>query len=276
MKLLSNNIFDCTNNKEKKIFDKNINNEPYIIKGFSKNWKAQKKWDFKYIGNLDSKAKVNVVVGDVITDNKDFTPMSLKEYMSKITNKNFNKYLTTYHLFYKYPFLKKDINIDKIKKISIVRHFLAWIGPKGSRTGLHMDWGENVNYQIRGTKIFYLISPEYDKFMYISNKFERISRTSNVDLGNFNIKKFPLFKNVKILKFRLKPTDAIYISEGWWYYVESLSPSINVSIHFFRLRDLFKKLPFELFKIYLHDWGLYKKTHCACHRIKNGKFIRRG
>ena len=112
--------------------------------------------------------------------------------------------------------------------------------------------------------------------MYVSDKFERISRASKVDLGNLQLKKFPLFKNVKIFKFVLKPTDAIYIPEGWWHYVEAITPSINVSIHFWRLKDLFKKLPFELIKVYLHDWGLYKKTHCACHQIKNGKFIRRG
>ena len=35
--------------------------------------------------------------------------------------------------------------------------------------------------------------------MYISERFERISMTSQVDLNNFNESKFPLFEKVKLI-----------------------------------------------------------------------------
>ena len=94
--------------------------------------------------------------------------------------------------------------------------------------------------------------------MYISDKFERISKTSLVDLYNVDLKKFPLFSKVEIKKFILKPSDAIYIPYGWWHFVESLEPSINVSIHYWEIKDLFKKLPLELIKVFFHDLGFYK------------------
>ena len=124
--------------------------------------------------------------------------------------------------------------------------------------------------------MFYLVSPENDKNMYISDKFERISKTSLIDLTNVDYDKFPLFSKVKIYKFILKPSDAIFIPHGWWHYVESLEPSINISIHYWTLKDLFGKLPMELTKVFLHDIGLYKKNNCACHQLENNRLIKRG
>ena len=268
-------IIDRTDQYQLKFNNQKIN-EPYIIRGYSKDWKAQKKWNFNFLKDLDPNSIVNTVVGNAASGNKSIIPMSLENYIDSIELDDFNKYLTTFHLFKKYKFLKKDIVIDEIKKISLFQHLLAWIAPKGAITGFHQDWSENINVQIKGSKIFYLVSPENDKNMYISDKFERISKTSLIDLNNVNYDKFPLFSKVKIYKFILKPSDAIFIPHGWWHYVESLEPSINISIHYWKLKDLFGKLPIELTKVFLHDIGMYKKNNCACHQLENNRFFKRG
>ena len=267
-----------TNGEEyKKLnFIKNKQQEPYLIKNYSQNWKAQKEWDFEFLLKLDPESIVNTVVGNAAAGEKQIIPMTLKTYIENIKNENSNEYLTTFHLFKRYPHLKKHVSINDIKKNSVLQHLLAWIAPKGAITGFHQDWSENINVQIKGSKVFYLVSPKFDDFMYISSKFERISKTSLVDLKNVDFKKFPLFSNVEIKKFILKPSDAIYIPYGWWHFVESLEPSINISVHYWEIKDLLKKLPLELIKVFFHDLGLYKKHNCACHQIKNNKFIKRG
>ncbi|MDC1200504.1 cupin-like domain-containing protein [Pelagibacteraceae bacterium] len=250
--------------------------EPYVIKKFSKNWDAQKKWNFDYIKNQDKNLKINAVKGNAASSSKKIKRFTLENYMKNITKKNFNSYLTTFYLFKKFPKLKNEINFTGIKKRSLIRHYLAWIGPKGSITGFHLDWSENINVQIRGEKNFYLVSPKYNNQMYISEKFERISITSKVDLKNHSPKEYPEFRKVKILKFNLKESDAIYIPRGWWHYVETLRPSISVSVHFWSFKNFFRDLIFEISKVFLHDIGFYKKNNCACHEMVQGKRMKRG
>jgi lysine-specific demethylase 8 len=173
--------------------------------------------------------------------------------------------------------LKKHINYQDIKKKSFIYHLLSWIGPKGSITGFHCDWSENLNIQIKGEKFFYLVSPEFNNCMYISDKFERISSVSMIDLKNYDEKKFPLFKNAKVYKAHLKEGDAIYIPRGWWHYVESLSPSIGVSFHYWKIGGFFRDLIWEVIKVLLHDIGIYKRINCVCHSLNDkGKRLKRG
>jgi lysine-specific demethylase 8 len=251
-------------------------NDPYIIKGFSKDWVAQKTWSFEFLKELNPNLEINTIYGNAATGDKSLKSTLLSEYIDSIILGKETSYLSTFHLFKKFPFLEKDIIINEIKKISIIRHLLAWIGPANSITGFHVDWSNNINVQIAGEKMFYLVSPKFNKNMYISNRFERISNTSMIDIKKYDDQKYPLLKNAEIISFVLEPSDAIFIPRGWWHYVESKKPSINVSIHYWSLMDSFRDLPIELTKVFLHDIGLYKKNNCACHEVKNGIRIRRG
>lgn len=269
-----NNITESNQISEKINFK--ITQEPYLIKNFSKNWPAQKKWNFNFIKNLNKNLTINTVVGNAASGETKIINTTLGDYIEKINNNNCDSYLTTFHLFKKFPFLKNDIDFKTIKKNTILQHYLAWIGPKSSITGFHVDWSENLNVQIVGKKDFYLVSPKFNNMMYISKKFERISITSEVDLMNYDELKFPNFKNVEIIKFTLMPGDAIYIPRGWWHYVETLESSISVSCHYWSLKNFLRDIPIEISKVWLHDIGIYKKNNCACHVLKNNCRVKRG
>jgi len=260
-----------------KNIDFSVTNEPYLIKGYAKDWYAFKNWSFQFLKNLDSNLFVNAILGNATSGKKEAVHIKFKDYIQKIISNDTEAYLTTFYLFKKFPNLKKHINYKNIKKHSIAHHLLGWIGPGGTITGFHLDWSENLNVQIRGKKIFYLVSPEYDEYMYISERFERISKTSLVDLKNYDDSKFPLFQKTKIIKAILDEGDAIYIPRGWWHYTESLEPSISVSVHYWRVVNFFKDLILEVAKVFFHDIGLYKKNNCACHTYNDkGKRIKRG
>ena len=257
--------------------DFNTTNKPYLIKNYAKDWYACKNWSFEYLKNLDSNLPVNAIIGNATSGEKEAVSIKFKDYIANIISNDTNAYLTTFYLFKKFPNLKKHIEYQNIKDNSLICHLLGWIGPSGTITGFHADWSENINVQIKGKKIFYLVSPEYNKYMYINERFERISATSLVELKNFDETKFPLFKKAKLIKVILEDGDAIYIPRGWWHYVESLAPSISVSVHFWRLGSFFKDLVPESAKVFLHDIGLYKKNNCSCHTYNNeGKRIKRG
>jgi len=255
-----------------------IKNRPYLIKNYCTNWYAYKNWTFEYLKNLKgSELSVNAVKGNAALGEGEFTSIKFSDYIDKIASNYTSAYLTTFYLFQKFPDLKKHIEYKNIKEKALLYHLLSWIGPKGSITGFHCDWSENLNVQIKGEKYFYLVSPEYNKYMYISSKFERISSLSKVDIKNFDQKKFPLFEQAKVIKVHLKQGDAIYIPRGWWHYVESLTPSIGISCHYWATGGFFRDLIPETLKVFLHDMGIYKRINCACHVLdKNGKRVKRG
>jgi len=257
--------------------DFNNTDQPYIVKKYAKDWFAFNNWSFNFLKKLDQNLLVNTVVGNAASGNTQMISIKFEEYIDKIINTKTNAFLSTFHLFKKFPKLKKHINYNNIKNKSLIYHLLGWIGPAGTITGFHCDWSENINVQIKGKKIFYLVNPKYNKYMYISDRFERISWTSSIELKNLDHNKFPLFKNVKLIKVVLDEGDAIYIPRGWWHYVESIEPSINVSIHYWRTVNFFRDLLIELLKVFLHDIGLYKKNNCSCHtKNTEGKRVKRG
>jgi hypothetical protein len=258
--------------------DFEIVDKPYVIKNYANSWYAYQNWSFDFLKNLKgSDLPVNAVRGNAALGEGKIISIKFTDYIDKLVSNYTAAYLTTFYLFKKFPDLKKHIEYNNIKKNAFFYHLLSWIGPKGSITGFHCDWSENLNVQIRGEKFFYLVSPDDDKYMYISKKFERISSTSNIDINNWDKKKFPLFEKAKVIRVHLKEGDAIYIPRGWWHYVESLTPSIGISFHYWRFKNMFRDLFLGTIKVFLHDIGLYKKYNCACHTIDSkGKRLKRG
>ena len=237
---------------KKKKLNLNYKDTPYVVKNYANGWKASKKWTFNYLRNIKgSNLKVNTVRGNATLGEGKITSIPFKKYISQIISNKNKTYLTTFYLFKKFPRLINDINYDYIKSSSIFCHVLSWIGPKNSITGFHCDWSENINVQVRGEKIFYVVSPKFNKYMYINNKFERISTTSAVDLKKINSNKFPLFKKAQVIKVHLKKGDLIYIPRGWWHYVKSLKPSIGVSFHFWNLKDTFRDFDLHLANFFI-------------------------
>jgi len=53
-------------------------------------------------------------------------------------------------------------------------------------------------------------------------------------------KKFPLFEESEIIKVALEAGDTIYLPRGWWHCVESLEPSINVSVHYWKFSSFLR------------------------------------
>ena len=259
---------------EDKIDFKN-KNEPYLVKNYAKNWKAYKDWSFEYLKNLNSDLSVNTILGNY-SEKMEIVPLKFKDYIEKVISQETKSYLAVFHLFKAFPQLKEHINYENVKKNSVHCNILSWIGPKGAITGFHADWSENINISIKGKKNFYLVSPKYNEFMYPSKKFERATILSNVNLKDVDENKFPLFKKAKITKVILEEGDALYIPRGWWHYAESLTPTINVSFHYWNLFNFFRDMVIEISKMLLHNIGLYKKYNCTCHSYneKGERFVR--
>ena len=125
----------------------------------------------------------------------------------------------------------------------------AWFGSEGTVTPLHFDSYDNFLVQVAGYKYVRLYSPDQTKYLHVgeARKVERelgraaadttmaqnnISPIDVEDSSGFNENAFPLFAQAQCSEVILSPGDALFIPEGTWHYVRSLSPSFSLNFWF--------------------------------------------
>ena len=149
--------------------------------------------------------------------------------------------------------------------MSFVKSYFFWMGPKGTRTGLHYDTDyRNILCQIYGRKRIILFNPSQTKYMYPSKKFDNGALLSKIDFWNPDLGRFPKFRKAKYIEIILHPGQMLYIPPYWWHAVENLDTNIAISVRTENIFSSLNKVP-NLLKTTLHYSGLYKKGNCVCH-----------
>lgn len=143
----------------------------------------------------------------------------------------------------------------------------AWFGPSNTMSPAHTDPHHNIFAQVVGYKYVRLFAPSQRERMYphgVGEDGVDMGNTSRVDIGdamrilegwdwdgigeanqgmdgigeaNQGIdeadeefkQRFPLHKEAEYLEGVLGPGECLYMPQGWWHYVRSLSPSFSVS-----------------------------------------------
>ena len=116
----------------------------------------------------------------------------------------------------------------------------AWIGTKGTVTPLHWDSYENLFVQLVGYKKIRLFEKDQTKFLYVVSKTKgsgagaqgNMSMVDVEDRNNNNETKFPDFAKAKGHQVVLGPGDALYIPQGCWHHVRSMTTSASVNYWF--------------------------------------------
>ncbi|PIO76875.1 hypothetical protein TELCIR_01067 [Teladorsagia circumcincta] len=107
----------------------------------------------------------------------------------------------------------------------------GWIGPGSTVSPLHTDPRENIFCQILGRKFFRLVAPSDSENVY-AFKDGIITNTSQVDVLNPDLKKYPDFAKARCWDGVVEAGDVLFIPQGWWHLVAALSNSISISFWF--------------------------------------------
>jgi hypothetical protein len=105
-----------------------------------------------------------------------------------------------------------------------------WIGPKGTLTPLHRDDTDNLFAQVWGQKTFTLAAPHHREALGTWST----APEGGLDGCDFNpdapdYLRFPKARDVTFLRVTLEAGDLLFLPEGWFHQVESVSTSLSVN-----------------------------------------------
>ncbi|RLU07305.1 cupin [Pseudomonas prosekii] len=105
-----------------------------------------------------------------------------------------------------------------------------WIGPKGTLTPLHRDDTDNLFAQVWGQKTFTLAAPHHREALGTWSTAPQ----GGLDGCDFNpdapdYQRFPTARDVTFLRVTLEAGDLLFLPEGWFHQVESVSTSLSVN-----------------------------------------------
>lgn len=105
-----------------------------------------------------------------------------------------------------------------------------WIGPKGTLTPLHRDDSDNLFAQVWGQKKFTLAAPHHREALGTWST----APEGGLDGCDFNpdapdYDRFPTARDVTFLRVTLEAGDLLFLPEGWFHQVESVSTSLSVN-----------------------------------------------
>ena len=252
-------------------------NTPVKMTGMMDDWPAMEKWSFEFFSQLGADARVLLEEGNVMQDETQFRNDSFSDFIEALMTEEADvgqAYLSVFRIFDQFPELRSDVDFSILDQHKIKSSTSGWIGPAGTVTGYHIDWGDNILAQVCGRKCVHLASPKETPNMYPGKKFDQGTTISDVNMDEYDEQRFPRFANVQHERIILHPGEMVFIPRGWWHHVRSLDRSISVSNIAYDVRSVLVDLVPHRIKQILHDAGLWK-CECTCHVMRDGKWQRK-
>jgi len=243
--------------------------EPAIIEGAMESWPAlnhpDRRWsNINYIRRLCGKRTVPVEGGrDYMQEGWTQKLMTVEEFIDEHILKKTTPvtggcaatssspsaqprpvvgYLAQHALFDQIPALRQDIivpdycllsdddNNDTADSEPSEPTINAWFGPAGTISPTHFDPDHNLLCQVVGRKYIRLYEERDSEALYPSTDNEgRMRNTSQVDVENIDMERFPKAAKLKYWECALKPGEMLYIPPRCWHYVRSLDVSFSVN-----------------------------------------------
>jgi hypothetical protein len=217
---------------------------PVVLKNCIEHWPAYKgprKWSLFSLNRRFGPRTVPVELGSRYTDdNWSQKLMKMSDFIKGFIESpqqpsglNPVGYLAQHPLFEQIPELREDICVPEYCSLSASNpeddhvRINAWFGPKGTISPLHFDSDHNLFVQVLGSKYIQLYPEGETPYLYPHEGL--MNNTSQVDVEDPNLQRFPLFERAHGLQCTLHPGEMLYIPPKCWHYVRSLEVSFSVS-----------------------------------------------
>ncbi|XP_064639856.1 lysine-specific demethylase 8-like [Lineus longissimus] len=202
---------------------------PVILEGCMDYWPAlsERKWTLDYIKNVAGYRTVPIEIGAKYTEETwSQKLLSVGEFIDRflISPQEGSSvgYLAQHQLFDQIPELKNDISVPTYCCLGDEDDvdINAWFGPSGTVSPLHQDPKHNFLAQVLGDKYIKLYPVIDSKFVYPHTEV-LLNNTSQVDVENPDLVKFPEFRKARLQECVLRSGEMLYIPKKHWHFVRS-------------------------------------------------------
>ncbi|ELT89256.1 hypothetical protein CAPTEDRAFT_225438 [Capitella teleta] len=212
-----------------------------VIKDSMDFWPAlsTRKWSVNYLRRIAGCRTVPVEIGSKYTEESwSQSLMTVNDFIDKyIVNATSVGYLAQHQLFDQIPQLQDDVLVPTYCCLGESEDvdMNAWFGPCGTVSPLHHDPKHNFLAQVFGRKYIRLYAEEHSAKLYPHNG-ALLSNTSQVDVENPNLERFPHFSDAPFLECILEEGDMLYMPPKMWHFIRSLSISFSFGLTWLEVR----------------------------------------
>jgi len=208
--------------------------KPVVIKQFSKNWPAYKKWNLEFIKEIAGDKKVPLYDNRPVDANEKFNHphayMQMHAYIDLLKKEPTEYRIFLWNILKEIPQLQKDFKYPDLGVSFLKKMPTLFFGGFKSYTFMHydLDLANIFHFHFEGKKECILFDQEQTKYLYkIPNA---LMAHRDIDFSNPDLEKWPALKNAKGYIANLEHGDMLYIPEGYWHYMKYLTPGFSMSL----------------------------------------------
>jgi len=233
--------------------------EAAVITGLLGHWEALSKWqDLEWIVQNFGHRTIPVELGRHQGERWTEKTMTMKEFtneymwpdamrsmeagradMARLPPEEEVGYIAQHTLFDQLPALRKDFRTPPLCNMGPngLLRVNAWIGTCGTVTPLHYDSYDNFLCQVVGYKYVRLYTESETQHLYVSKQAKddptcAQHNISPIDVEHPDLEQYPKFAKAVYTETVLAPGEMLFIPQGVWHYVRSLSASMSVNFWF--------------------------------------------
>jgi hypothetical protein len=229
--------------------DYRARNRPAVLRGLRDHRRLRIfDWSVAYFAPLMAEQVVPVMATKTgfLSYERNFVDMPFQEFARRVFEPDPDSGTRYY---YKNPTKLLPPGHDDSDLILELRPYLTkavarnlWMSSSGLTVGLHFDPADNLNFQLRGRKTFWLYPPGIEPYYPLPMLGETAHISGVFRHGpQLDRAKFPRFDPDAAVRIELEEGDILYIPAYWWHQVESLARE-NVNLNFWWFPSLFKQV----------------------------------
>jgi Cupin-like domain len=247
---------------------------PVIITDAAESWNALKTWNLDFFKDR---------FGDVVLPRDSQTVREMIDEMQGSTSDRPSSYAYSMSIPKLFPELVRDIEPmpsywkpnwleSRALLPGVPYHKLHHItglevnigGAHATFPFIHYDdlWTQTFVTQVHGRKEWVLYPPDHTRYLYPKDRGGNFSQLP-VE-GGIDLDEFPLFANVKPMRFCIEPGEMFYNTPGWWHTTRALTPSIAVVLST-ASAPVWSRMTWEVVKAAFREHTWYKAPLAAAY-----------
>ncbi|PQL94565.1 cupin-like domain-containing protein [Apibacter adventoris] len=207
---------------------------PVVVEKLTEDWPAYKKWNFDYIKEIAGDKIVPLYNNDPVSADKKVNEpdarMKMSEYIDLLLKGPTDLRIFLFNLLKQAPSLQNDFSFPDLGLNLFKSLPMLFFGGAGSNVFMHfdIDLANILHFHFAGEKQCILVPPSDTKYMY-KLPYANICR-EDIDFDNPDFEKWPALKYVNTYKVHLSHGEMLYMPEGWWHYMQYLTPGFSMSL----------------------------------------------